>query len=143
MARKVGRPTKITPEHIDTARQLLGRVLYPSKVAQKLHEKYKFSLTIAYEVIERARQEVIDSFKAAGTTKDPLLAICLSLEEIIADPKSSRTERIAASGQLIKLLNLDRYLQKLDTVGVEGFLASVMNRKAQLAALGGDHAAAS
>jgi hypothetical protein len=130
--RPAGRPFKeITPEMLDDAKAWLGRVVYPSKVVDRLAEKYKCSREFGFKVVDAARAAVIESFKAAGTANDPLTGVYLSLEEVLADPKATRGERIGATSQIIRMLGLNRYLDKLDPNGVEDFIAGVLTRRAE------------
>ena len=126
-----GRPEiEFTPEQIDDAKRAIGRRLYLSIVVAELAKRHKIGRDSARRLIDAARQDVIDSFQASGTASDPLTAWHLALVAIVADPKASNRDKIAAIALGIKLLGLDRLAAKLGDLSPEDFIAGVMSRRA-------------
>lgn len=130
MPRKAGEPKagplpyQPTPEQVETAKYLIGRWQYPSRVAKALTRKYakdKLTLENAYRVIEAAREQAVQAL--AGQGHDPMGAMFLFLESVIADGTQPMQHRLNAAGNVIRMLGLDRLLKKMDAGGVEAYLA--------------------
>jgi hypothetical protein len=116
-------PFEPTPEQVETAKHLLGRQQYPSKAARSLVRKFGFTPANAYRTIERARQEAVDAL--AGQGHDPMGAMFLFLESVIADGTQPMQYRLNAAANVIRMLGLDRLLKKMDSGGVEAYLAKL------------------
>lgn len=126
--KKPGPPrTEFGPEQIDRAKRLLGRYVYVSRVAELLEKKYGFSPTLAYRLIDAAREDVIRGVQATGTAADPLTAVLLYYLNTMATAAEQRDRNVAANG-LVKLLGMDRIIKQMDAGGVEAFLAGVLGR---------------
>lgn len=128
---KAGRPRKqFTREQLDDARDLLGRRVYPSRVAGQLREKHP-GLTVpqSYRLIEAAQREVYDSLRQEGKADDPLTAQYVFLTSVIADEKATNRDRIAASAVIIKLLGLHKLAESLGVGDVDAVLATILQRQ--------------
>lgn len=131
MAGKTGRPKrKFTPEQIDTAKHLLGRRIYPSKVATELRTEFPdLNVPQSYRLIEAAQREVVEAF--AGDGSDPLAATYLFLVSVMSGEDETTRDRVAAANAAIKLLGMNKLIKSLQDAGdVDEFLAGVMARRA-------------
>lgn len=113
-----------TQEMIDTAKYLIGRRQYPSKVAVHIKAKYKLTNELAYRVMDAAREQALKSL--AGEGHDPLAGMLLFLESVVADGTQPMKDRIASVANMIRMLGLERLIKKMDGGNVESFLARIV-----------------
>ncbi len=124
-------PMEITQDMVDTAKWLIGRRQYPSKVAVHLCRKYKCGREQAYKMMDAAREQALQSL--AGTGVDPLGGMLLFMESIMGDGTLPIRDRLAACGNMIRMLGMDRILKKMDAGdSVDAFLAKLMARQSGL-----------
>lgn len=117
-----------TQDQIDTAKWLIGRRQYPSKVAVIVAKKYGVSQDFAYRIMDAAREQALQSL--AGTGVDPLAGMLLFMESIMGDGTLPIKDRLAACGNMIRMLGMDRLLKKMDVGGnVDAFLAKLMAKQ--------------
>lgn len=117
-------PYQPTPEQVETAQRLIGRMQYPSMVAKTLARKYaKDGLTLdkAYRVIDAAREQAIQAL--AGQGHDPMGDVFLFLKSVMGDGTQPMAHRINSANGIVRMLGLDRLLKKMDAGGVEAYLA--------------------
>lgn len=125
---------------IDSAKEILGQVVFASKAVKRLMSRHRLGRDSAYKLVDIARDEVIQGLREEGSVGDPATAIALFLTSIMADGKKAAETRIAAANALTRLLALGR----LSAAGgssasdVERFLADLLARQKARAAVGGE-----
>lgn len=117
-----------TRQQIDYAKARLGRLVYSSRVAAALRQKFGLSLDRAYKLIEVAQQEAVAALRGESG-RDPLVLLSMFLESVIADGKVSMRERIAAAAVYAKTLGLNKIAEALGDGKVDEFLAGVLTRQ--------------
>lgn len=127
---KGGRPKRqFTPDQIDRAKFLLGRRVYPSRVAALLARKYALPLRQAYRLVGAAQKEVYDALRADGHAGDPLTAMYLYFASVVGDPKEKTRDRTQAANGAVKLLGLNKLLDTLGSSDAEAVLAGILQRQ--------------
>lgn len=118
-----------TREQIDDAKAKVGRMVYPSRVADELRQKYGLSLNRSYALIDAARREAVDALAGKSGT-DPLVLLGMFLESVMGDEAVRMRDRVAAASVYAKTLGLHRLAEKLqDADRVDEFLAAVLARR--------------
>jgi hypothetical protein len=125
--RRGGRSKRVfTPEQIDAAKELLGRRVYPSRVAKELRDKFPdVNVPQSYRLIEAAQREVYESIRAEGRGNDLLTAQVLVLTEIQAHAMTRDRDRIAATAVLVKMLGMNKLIEHLGAGALDEFLGNL------------------
>lgn len=110
---------------IDEAKRALGRHIYPCHAADELKRALKLGRDKCYQLLDQARADVVDSLGGRGA--DPLTAVYLFFESVMADATLPTKDRLAAASGIVKLLGLHRLTRNLDEGDVDGFLAGLMS----------------
>ena len=125
MARKTGRPAvAFTDEMIDAARELLGRSVYPSRAVDGLMARFAVGRDSGWRLVAEARRRVTNEL--AGRGVDPLTALYLFFESVVADQSADLGHRLAAANSALKLLGLKRVTDAASGREVDAFLARLL-----------------
>ena len=89
----------------------------------------------SYELIDTARRQTFEALTADGRAGDPLTASYLFLESVVADEKVAMQHRVNAAQAIIKLLGLQKLLDRFGSADADEVLAAIVARRAAREAL--------
>lgn len=113
----MARPAKITDQSVECAIRLLAFRAPKGEVKRMLSKRFKLSARSSERVMARAREEIAE---ASGKTIDQhRMDAFATLEQIIADKKTTTRERILAQAELSKLLGLNK-AERIEVSGPDG-----------------------
>lgn len=118
------KPWEPNQEQIDYGRSILGKRLYRSVCVQEVADKFKLSIYLANKVLDKAQAQVIAEMQGEG--RDPLSAMFLFFESVVANEAFELSHRITCAGQIVKMLSLDKLIKAgQNAEDVEKFIARV------------------